>query len=598
MKTKYNKIQIVLYSLSLLMGLSGLTSCEHELLSQTNPNALTGADYWKTNDNFNMATNSMYGALQLNAVRGRESCWMWLRGDLAGTESWYYRGFTNFEFSGATSQVEERWSEYYIGVFRANQILYYLEQDNDLTDAEKISLEAQARCMRGLEYFWLGSAFNQAVIHKTLPKSVADMNKDLSPIDSVYNFALQDLEYAQANLPKSWNEVNQGRFTWGSATALMGKIHLYSKQYDEAAVCFKQIIDSGLYGLVDNFMDNFTTAHEFNKESIFEIVFSDNYKEGNSGNVQDEVNGSEGTSLAANLATLPAGGYNSTLPTYWYIDLMQNADVIDTTSAINDGFTHSQRSYATIVSKQSDGDYYQSPLLTETQADGTVLKTKTPFTNGQAAYVRKWLEWKTKSGEDPSTSARSGVNWREIRYADILLMYAECLLQQDNVQEAITYIDVVRKRAGVITLAEYMGNHNGQIPQLDTSLFFNQLMDYPYVDASKENVMHHLQMVERPMELGYEGKRWNDLVRWGIVDQVFTARRADEQKLCKMLTGSENEVTPLPGYGESYAPLYLGKIRTDFLIKTGNYLSSYSYLPVPSIELQLNKVLYHPEENK
>lgn len=589
-----NKIISTLLCLPLLCIAFCLSSCEDELLEKTNPNALTDGAFWKTNDDFDMATNAMYGSLQLPAVRGVESAWFIMRTDLAGTESWYYRGFANFKFSDATSQVEQRWSEYYVGVFRANQIIYYLEQANDLTEAQKTSYMAQARFMRGLEYFWLGTDFNQAIIHDVLPMPGDDMHKPLSSRDDVYAFALEDLKFAQANLPTTWSTSDLGRFTWGAATAIMGKLYLYQNDYVNAKACFKEVIDSKLYGLCDNYMDNFTTDNEYNEESILEISFSDNYKEGAKGNTHDEVNGSEATSIAQNFATLQAGGYNCCLPTYWCIETYLYADQMDVTKSMNIGFTHSQRSYASIVTRDSDGDYYQAPLKNTTLADGTVLKAKATWVNGQAAYPRKWLDWHKKDKEDPATAFRSGVNWREVRYADVLLMYAECLLQENDVDGAVEYVDMVRARAGVITLATYMAENANQMPKLDESLFMNDLTEYPMVAVTKENLMHHLQMVERPLELGFEGHRWNDLVRWGIVADVFDQRREDEKTLCFKLTGDENLGAPTSG--ETIAPFFLAKVRTDFLVKQQGYIPSvHNYLPVPSIEMQLNKMLYNPE---
>jgi len=583
------KILNILICLPLIFAVYCLSSCEDEILEQTNPNALTDGNFWITNTDFDMATNSMYGALQLPHVRGGETSWYMLRSDFGGTEAWYYRGYCNFKYTDSDNHSTGTWSEYYIGVFRANQILHYLNESNELTDAQKLNYEAQARCMRGIEYFWLGKDFNQAIIRSSLP-TVAEMDEELSSQKDVYDFAIEELKFAQKNLPKTWPDSDKGRFTWGVATATLGKVYLFEKDYTNAAKCFKAIIDSKLYTLVPNYIDNFTSANEFNSESIFEIAFSDNYKEGANGNNHDETNGSECNTWPSALATLAAGGYNTALPSYWLIGMLQFADEIDPENTINEGFTHSQRSYATIVTKDSDGDYYQSPLITETLPDGTVNKTKTPFTNGQAAYIRKWTDWMSKDKEDTSTGRRSGVNWREIRYADVLLMYAECLLNQDNVTDAITYIDQVRKRAGVYTLQHYMDVNGGKIPKLDVSLYMNDLDTYPLVDATAENVLHHLQMVERPTELAFEGHRWDDLVRWGIVDQVFQERREEEKKLCKKLTGDENLASPTTG--EDVPPFYLGKIRMDFLVKLANYIpSEHNYLPIPSLEKQLNNTL-------
>lgn len=89
---------------------------------------------------------------------------------------------------------------------------------------------------------------------------------------------------------------------------------------------------------------------------------------------------------------------------------------------------------------------------------------------------------------------RSGFNVPLIRYADILLLYAECLNDEGNSKDAIGYINQVRKRVNVTPLPETM---------------------------TQAEVLKHLQDVERPCELALEGSRWYDLLRWGIVKQAL-----------------------------------------------------------------------------
>ncbi|MRT92019.1 RagB/SusD family nutrient uptake outer membrane protein [Ancylomarina sp. 16SWW S1-10-2] len=574
-----------------------LSSCEDELLDQVNPNAVTTDSFWQTKEDFNKATNALYSSLQFSAVSGQGLVENMVRSDLAGSESWYtIVNFSNMIWNDATDNVVDRWSQLYIGIYRANQILYYIEDVTFLTDAEKESIIAQTRFLRGLNYFGLVQSYNQAIIQDVLPIVDADMHKPLSPrAEVISKMVIPDLTYAYEHLPKKWSDSGDtGRFTWGAAAAMLGKTYLYDKDWTNAAKYFKEVIDAadndGLYALVPNFMDNFTIENEFNSESILEVAYSDNYKEGASGNRTDDIGtvpGSEASSIASSFASITgAGGYNTCLPTYWLQELFVAGDSIDISNPINAGYHYSQRTYATLAVEFGDGDYYQAPLVaTETE------KSKANFTFGQGSKVKKWTSWYYKENEDMSTGARTGINFRLIRLADVYLMYAETLLEGStaDVAGAMKYIDKVRSRAGVITLESYRADNGGMIPVLDKSRFPNGLAQFDMVALTKESLLHHLRMVERPLELAFEGHRWYDLVRWGLIKETFTARKAEEDLIKGLLLDPvSNAIT-----GPQIFPLYLNqRVRPDWAKAAANYNSaSHDYFPIPSIEAQSNREL-------
>jgi len=578
----------------LLLGI--LTGCEDDLLEQANPNTITTDSFWKSKDDFDKATNALYSSLQFPAVSGSGLAYQMLRGDMAGTESWYgvHLKYTNLTWNDASEFVTDRWAQLYIGIYRANQILYYIDNTDVLSEDQKTLIKAQARFLRGLNYFWLAHTYNGAVIQDILAITDEDMHKPFSPrAEVVSKMVIPDLEYAYANLPKKWEgSENIGRFTWGAAASMLGKTYLYEKDWTKAAKYFKEVIDSGIYRLVANYMDNFTLEGEFNAESILEVAFSDNYKPGVNGNRVDDVlgnPGAEATGLASNFASIVgAGGYNTVLPTYWLQELFVTADSIDTNNPINAGRRYSNRTYATIVVEFGDGNYYKSPLSpTPTE------KAKTNFNYGQGSKVKKWTNWYWKDTEDAATGSRTGINFRHIRYADVLLMYAEALLEGSNdVNNALTYIDLVRKRAGVLTLQHYLDNNGGKIPVFDKVRFANNLDQFEMVAISKNSLLHHLRMVERPLELAFEGHRWYDLVRWGIVREVFDARKAEEDIIKQRLIGKYIG-KPDGSADQKIYPLYLNqRVRPDWPVPAANYSSSvHDYFPVPSIEAQSNKQL-------
>ncbi|MEL7343168.1 MAG: RagB/SusD family nutrient uptake outer membrane protein, partial [Bacteroidota bacterium] len=177
------------------------------------------------------------------------------------------------------------------------------------------------------------------------------------------------------------------------------------------------------------------------------------------------------------------------------------------------------------------------------------------------------------------------INFRHIRLADVYLMYAEAVLMASgDMMTAVTYIDMVRSRAGVKTLQQYMDENGGMVPQLHVSVQVHG--SQPIVSLSVEHLMTHLQRVERPLELSFEGHRWKDLVRWGIVEEVFTELRADEE-------WRENWQGLLNVAGIGVSPLWIReRVRPDFLLAAQNYTPErHNYLPIPTQEVQTNKLI-------
>lgn len=532
-----SKKYIIIALLPFLMCL--MVSCAN-FLDEVNPNTITEDQFWESESDFQKGLMATYRVLEMSNVLGGTGA---ISGHVAAEttmpspwDAWNIE-LNEFNVSDVNSYVTNKWRELYQGVFRANQVLDKLEE-SDLSESFKTGIAAEARFLRGLYYFWLATTYNKGsvVIHTTLPKNYEDYSKPLSPKEDVYSLIIDDLKFAQTNLPRSWNNENLGRATWGAATAFLGQVYLYEKRYEDAKKEFKSIIDSELYKLTPEYGWNFDLEHEHNSESIFEVNFSDAVKPGESTN--------HATSRARSIAPQEAGGSRSIEPAYNFIILCKQ-DPIDPSNPINQDMIYSQRALGTMCFKGDGQTFYQRPSY------------EFPFIVNQEAHIKKFQNWQWE--QEPNTS-RSGINERVMRYADVLLMYAETILETTgNVSEAITYINQVRERSGVMKLvaAEY----------------------------DKVKLMRHLMRVERPIELAFEGHmiRWQDLRRWGIVEEVY--------KELSQISYCRQENSTLIGVRVA-TPEDLANpnavIIKQFEATARNYTKDKDFFPIPNIEVVNN----------
>ncbi|MBJ7880122.1 RagB/SusD family nutrient uptake outer membrane protein [Gelidibacter salicanalis] len=561
---------------SFFLFLLTYTSCsEEEFLEEINPNAITTETFWATEKNFNAALTTVYGALQFQSISGGSLQYDYVRGDIAGTESWYRPyAFRNLTYNDGIYYVSDKWNELYVGIFRANQVIEYIQEadDSKFSGNSKLEIEAQARFLRAFFYFEVAHNYGGAVLRT----QVSDESLPFSSIEEVTNTVIiPDLEFAQNHLPKSWDASSLGRVTWGSAKSLLGKVYLFNENWQMASDMFEEVINSGIYALTPKIMDNFTDENEFNSESIFEVAYSAELNPGASGDAVDDSpteSGAEASTIASAIGQLSFGGYNTVLPSYYLHELFWY-DEIDPTNPINNsGNLQSKRMNASIVPLNGEGLYY-----------GLKINQRPGWGFGQSAYVKKYTNWYHLSAEDSNN--RSGINFRHIRLADVYLMYAETLIKNTgDYSNAIIYIDKVRKRAGVKTIQKYLDENSNTFPQLHVSAQVHGV--HPMVSPTSETIMTHLQRVERPLELCFEGHRWKDLVRWGIVDKVFSELREDE-------IWRENNLDLLQLNNNGIAPLFIReRVRPDFFLAAQNYTSSqHDYLPIPSSEVQTNNQL-------
>ena len=546
---KRNKLLILL-----IATLTVLCSCSYDQLNIENPNNLPLDNFWTSEEDIQKGLIATYAALQLDGLLGGASSTQHpVRSDTGRPNNWNANaiGLSKLAFNENSDIVKKRWRDCYIGIFRANQVLANL-YTIDLSEQTRTQIEAEARFLRGFFYYSLYRGYNggSVIVHTTPPQSSEDFYKSPSPANEVFNLIKSDLEFAYTNLPQQYeNSQDLGRATWGAATAMLGKLHINARNYDLAKMKFKEILDSNLYSLTANIGDNFDEEHEMNSESIFEVAFSTEFSQGTSGSAADGPLGSEATSRARTLAPDEGGGYRTIMPSY-YMTMLFKKDTMDITNPINSNRTgaanYSIRTSMSIAIADDDNTtIYQIP------------SDSLRYNNNEASYLKKFQNWTLLRESDQSIS---GINERVIRLADVMLLYAECILQTGGAYtEALDLINEIRYRAGVVLLEP--------------------------ADYDNSSTMEHIMWIERPLELMFEGHdtRWEDLTRWDKVQEQY-----DRLALKSYVLVSKNLYEFDPAIHNE------DKKLIEFESAATSYQSAiHNYFPIPSTEQNSNPGLFN-----
>jgi hypothetical protein len=494
------KKHIILFAAFLII----LSGCKRDF-DAVNPNALTIESFWKTSEDATKGVNAVYSTFY--RTPGLYSRWIFYHGILKSDEGYGSGGdgglnnlmrFNQTNYNDGLTALT--WSTLYVGVFRANQVITNVPNIT-MDETNKRRIIAEAKFLRALFYFNLTLYFGRPplMLEPSQPKDVPAN----ATTEQAYAQVEKDLSEALIDLPVSYAGDDLGRATKGAAYALLGKTYLQQKKYQQAADAFAYLVTgagSSTYNLIANYRDNFVITAENNRESIFEIQFSENSSESTDDDVDETRINNTGTSISQFFAP-PGVGYSDGGARRWVI----NEFLQETTVA----GAQDPRLAASFIFNNADP---AGP--TATLVYGQTFASR--YGNGPDAngvWFRKLLNdhWKNQEG------FRSPNNYRLIRYADVLLMYAECLNGLNRTSEAYAYVDRVRQRAGLATLTVAK-------PGLSQTQFLTQLKH------------------ERLTELAGEGWRWADLLRWGDLSPALANRDPD---FTGFIVG-KNEYYPIP----------------------------------------------------
>ncbi|GAF02161.1 RagB/SusD family nutrient uptake outer membrane protein [Saccharicrinis fermentans] len=574
--------------LALVVVLALTVSC-NDWLEETNPNQSDSDSYWKNLTQTDGTLIATYGSLFNHGVLNiREEAW---RSDMGfpgyGRPSysgdgvvWYNQIYTN-----TNTYITKKWESLYLGIFRANQVIDGLKGLEGSVDNEEWEEQmAQARFLRGLFHFYLHSSFNKGniIIRDFVPKTTAEYNIPVSASAEVIAFFRSDLRYAYEHLPVSWADEGEiGRATKGAAATILGTSFLYENEIDSAIVKFEDVVNnvSAKYGyeLVQDPSLLFTTAGEFNKESIFEIAYSNEFSPEYNTWVEDRTT----NRLAADsYANTSSSFFPSCWITWEYLNEPMDSkdsrnyylsDPEDPASeTLRDVPLRASSMIALIQDEQSS--YY-----------GKKVWEKATFNiqNGFARY-KKYTnhDLLTDENDNPGGRNHSGKNVTVNRLGDVYLMLAECYIKKDDVKSALDLINAVRSRWGL----QLIGLSNG-----DTEHEYNE------VSYDAQSLMERLMNIEKPLETSVEGHaiRWFDLRRWGKLEENFK-KKANEVYWSDHYTPKDqtktkwNSTLTAIDPGDSNRQVY-----KDYEQAAMNFnYELHAWLPIPATEEVSNPNLY------
>ena len=409
----------------------GFVSCD--VLEEDPQNFISPTNFYKTKSDAVTALTAAYAPLNNNGFYSRNFT---ILGEIT-TDNMFPLANNNdrvqldtYVQTAQNGITREAWNDFYTGATRCNVVIDrvpLIAMDETLRNR----IVAEAKFLRGFYYFQLVQLFGKVPL---IVKEVASLDDVTYPtrdeVSVLYDQIIADFKAAEEVLPITYPAADNGRATKGAAKAFLAKVYLTLKQYQLASDKAAELMAPPFtYGLWANYADVFLIANEFGKEYIFDVSFVGG------------ASGGQGGALIAFFAqennAVQGRGFGSFKPTDDIINAFDPADL----------------RFPVFFTKGTDNKY----------------------------YCNKWVDPTSK------TANTSGNNIPLIRYADVVLMFAEAYNKvnapvDDN--DAYKAVNSIRSRAGLTPLS-----------------------------GLTQDQLHDAILNERRLELCFEGHRWNDLIR-------------------------------------------------------------------------------------
>ena len=435
-----------------------------------------------------------------------------------------------------------KWAVVFAGINRANAVISLIAS---IEDGNFNSQLAEARFLRGHYNFELQKMWGN--VPYISDQNYTDTEFNQPNPGAIWAEIEADFAFAMDNLPSEQDLVGKPN-SW-VARAFLGKAQLFQGKFSDAELLLESVVKNGPYSLLDNYNDNFTIIGDNSVESMFSIQFTKD----------------DGQSFNANtLGTLNfpnPGPFGSCCGFYQPTQDLLNAFQTDG-SGLPLLDTWNQTDVNSDFAIDSDQPFTPFAGKLDPRADYTVGRRgidynlygvnpgndwiRAEYSDIAGSYLPKKNVY--QSGEEGANQGTggwgqqmSGVNYHIMRFADVMLMYAECLVENGKMGDALTIVNEVRARAKGSNYVQAPGG--GDAANYSIDLYGS----FPDQDYARKAVRF-----ERRLELGMEGHRLFDIRRWGVAEQVMNEYFVNEGRTILPFAtehgtwSSQNQNFPIP----------------------------------------------------
>ncbi len=450
-----------------------LSACKKDFLELTPQTSVAEVVFFNTEDDYNKAVVGTYAPLQglyydayvMGEMRADNAAYIFNTSNRGG-QIVDKETIATFTDVATNMYTYNKYIYCYSGISKANAILQRIDAAT-FSAASKANIKGQAEFLRAFYYFELVQYFGGVPLHLTEVATVADAALPRAAAADVYKQILADATDAAAQLPAT--QPIKGQVTKGSANMLLGYVYMTLKQYPDAEKALKTVTTLG-YALLPSYAAVFDPANKNSTESIFEVQY---------------LQGTQGVS--SNFI-------------YQFAPAVTDTKNITGITGNNQNLGGWNTPTDDLLAAYEPGDKRKAATVALTYTDPSGATVAQP-------YVIKYLHPHAQFNN-------TNDDWPVYRYADALLLLAECLNEEGKTAEALPLLNQVRTRAGLAASA-----------------------------AAAQTTVRTAVAQERRVELAFENHRWLDLVRTGQAIPVLTAYGARQKQVRPYLTAGTYNVT-------------------------------------------------------
>lgn len=540
----------------LITGLLCCAGCQEDFLEKLPLDQPAEEHFYSSSDELLLAVNAIYRDISFEIGAAPAP----LESDLdAMTDIGFCRGsHAGIQETGNGSHDSQNgifgtaWQTYYRGISRSNSLLQYMHRAQDQTDPALFArIEGEARFLRAYYYHRLVEFFGDVPFF-TEALEVEEASLPRTAKSEIVDFLLTELDAAADLLPETYSGNDVGRATRGAALGLKARIALYNQRWEAAYQAAESVMDMNVYSLYPDYESLFTYAGEDSEE----VIFSYRYLIGvnDHGNPQDNL-------------TRMLGGWSVKVPSQAMIDSYECADglTIDASPLYDPANPFENRDPRLDQSIIRPGSIFGGYRF-ETHPDSTTTRDynnnrqveNQDVTNPFASFTG--YNWKKYLDErDFDQRQLCELDWILMRYAEILLIYAEAKIEAGEIDQSVyDAVNAVRQRPSV---------------------------EMPPVSGGKTQAeLRRIIRRERKVELAQEGFRLFDIRRWGIAEKALNGPLFGRPK-------REYKAHYIPAFDEDGFPQY--EYAADLrAVEQRKFNPARDYLwPIPQREMDINSNL-------